>query len=238
MRDVMDREPPWWRPIPIKSMRPGKRCSGMNRVLRWSTSRPVLRADRAAATARRSAARARRRHGATGRLSAFGRIGPTTTVESVRRRLWHRMPWLVVGLIGAMISAGLMAAFEAQLNATLAVAYFVPGIVYLADAVGTQSETLAIRGLSVGIGIRSILATGSPYGAACRCPFGRGHVARVALMTDNWRLAAAVALAVLAASTIATVVALLLPWLFKCSGRTPRSVRDRWRPWCRICCRY
>jgi Mg/Co/Ni transporter MgtE len=38
----------------------------------------------------------------------------------------------------------------------LAVAYFIPGIVYLADAVGTQAETLAIRGLSVGVGIGRI----------------------------------------------------------------------------------
>ena len=79
-----------------------------------------------------------------------------TSLESVARRLWHRMPWLLVGLIGAMGSAGLMKAFEAQLDANLAVAYFVPAIVYLADAVGTQTETLAIRGRSVGVGIRGI----------------------------------------------------------------------------------
>ena len=38
-------------------------------------------------------------------------------LESVARRLWHRMPWLLVGLLGAMVSAGLMKAFEAQLDA-------------------------------------------------------------------------------------------------------------------------
>jgi len=56
-------------------------------------------------------------------------------------RLWHRLPWLAMGLAGAMISAGLMAAFETQLQANLLIAFFVPGIVYLADAVGTQTET-------------------------------------------------------------------------------------------------
>jgi len=80
------------------------------------------------------------------------------SVESVPRRLWHRLPWLAVGLAGAMLSAGLMAAFEAQLEANLLVAFFVPGIVYLADAVGTQTEALAIRGLSVGVGIRRVAA--------------------------------------------------------------------------------
>ena len=68
------------------------------------------------------------------------------------RRLWHRLPWLAVGLIGAMVSAAMLAGIEGQMSANLAVAYFVPGIVYLADAVGTQTETLAVRGLSVGSG--------------------------------------------------------------------------------------
>jgi magnesium transporter len=145
----------------------------------------------------------------------------TTTVESVTRRLWHRMPWLVVGLVGAMISAGLMSAFEAQLNATLAVAYFVPGIVYLADAVGTQTETVAIRGLSVGVGIRRILAPEALTGLFVGLMLATAMLPVVALMTGNWMLAAAVALAVLAASTIATVVALLLPWLFQALGRDP-----------------
>jgi hypothetical protein len=33
---------------------------------------------------------------------------------------------------------------------------FVPGVVYLADAVGTQTEALVIRGLSIGVGIREV----------------------------------------------------------------------------------
>jgi magnesium transporter len=144
-----------------------------------------------------------------------------TSVEKVARRLWHRIPWLVVGLIGAMISAGLMSAFEAQLNAELAVAYFVPGIVYLADAVGTQTETVAIRGLSVGVGIRRILAPEALTGLFVGLMLGILMLPVVALMTGNWMLAAAVALAVLAASTIATLVALVLPWLFQSMGRDP-----------------
>lgn len=144
-----------------------------------------------------------------------------TTLETVTRRLWHRLPWLVVGLIGAMVSAGLMAAFEDQLSAVLAVAYFVPGIVYLADAVGTQTETVAIRGLSVGVGIRRILAPESLTGLIVGLLLGLLMLPVVALMTNDWRLATAVALAVLAASTIATVVALILPWLLQALDKDP-----------------
>jgi magnesium transporter len=135
--------------------------------------------------------------------------------------LWHRMPWLLVGLLGAMVSAGLMKAFEAQLDANLAVAYFVPAIVYLADAVGTQTETLAIRGLSVGVGIRRITGREALTGLSVGVLLGAIMLPVVALMTGDWMLAAVVAFAVLAASTIATVVALALPWLLHRLGKDP-----------------
>lgn len=145
----------------------------------------------------------------------------TTTVEGVTRRLWHRMPWLLVGLAGAMLAAGLMAAFEARLGATLAVAYFVPGIVYLADAVGTQTETVAIRGLSVGVGIRRILGPEALTGLLVGVVLGAVMLPMVAFLVGDWMLAIAVAVALLAASSIATVVALALPWLINRLGRDP-----------------
>ena len=140
--------------------------------------------------------------------------------ESVRRRLWHRLPWLAVGLIGAMISAALLAGIEGEISANLAVAYFIPGIVYLADAVGTQTETLAIRGLSVGVGIgraRRETTTGLLVGLI---------LAAVMFPTISWlwhdvALAAAVSLAVLAASTVATLVAMALPYLLHRLGFDP-----------------
>ena len=131
------------------------------------------------------------------------------------------MPWLLVGLAGAMVSAVLMTAFEAQLDANLAVAYFVPGIVYLAAAVGTQTETLAIRGLSVGVGIRGIVGREALTGLCVGVMLGVIMLPVAALMTGDRMLAAAVALAVLAASTIATVVALALPWLLNRLGKDP-----------------
>jgi len=79
----------------------------------------------------------------------------TASQETVGRRLWHRMPRLAVGLAGAMASAGPLAGIEDQGYQPCG-AYFIPGIVYLADAVGTETETLAIRGLSLGVGIGRI----------------------------------------------------------------------------------
>lgn len=158
------------------------------------------------------------------RLGGFRRSAASAreaSEESVARRLWHRLPWLAVGLLGAMLSASLLSSFEARLTATLAVAYFIPGIVYLADAVGTQTETVAIRGLSVGIGIRHVARREAMTGLLIGIMLAAAMLPAVWLMQRDLALAAAVAVAVLGASTIATVVALALPWLLQRLGRDP-----------------
>lgn len=143
------------------------------------------------------------------------------STESLRRRLWHRLPWLAVGLVGAMISAAIVSAFDTQLAANLLVAFFVPGIVYLADAVGTQTETIAIRGLSAGVGIRHVLGREVLTGLIVGAILGVVMFPVIALVWGDVAVATAVAVAVLAASTIATLVALVLPWLLARVGRDP-----------------
>jgi len=77
----------------------------------------------------------------------------TASTEPVLHRLWHRLPWLLLGLAGALLAAVVMGAFDQQLEEELLIAFFVPGVVYLADAVGVQTTTLVVRGLAVGVSI-------------------------------------------------------------------------------------
>jgi magnesium transporter len=141
--------------------------------------------------------------------------------EPVRRRLWHRLPWLIVGLLGAMASAGLVGAFEDELQSKVLLAVFIPAVVYMADAVGTQTEALLIRGLSVGVSVRDVvrreLATGLAIGAVVAAAFTPFAL----LVWGDAQVALAVGLALLASCSIATVVAMLLPWAFQRLGRDP-----------------
>jgi magnesium transporter len=141
--------------------------------------------------------------------------------ERVSRRLWHRLPWLLVGLLGAMASATLVGAFEEELATNVLLAVFVPAVVYMADAVGTQTEALLIRGLSVGVSVRRVirgeLATGAAIGLAVAAAFF--PFALAAWGDDS--VALAVSLALLASCSIATLVAMLLPWLFQRLGVDP-----------------
>jgi len=145
----------------------------------------------------------------------------TASEESIIRRFWHRIPWLLIGLAGALLTADVVAAFEDQLRRRVILAFFIPGIVYLADAVGTQTEMVVVRGLSVGVGIRRIawreLLTGACVGLALSLAF---------FPMALWRwgsgdLALAVSLSLFAAATAATVVGLTLPWLLERLGWDP-----------------
>jgi magnesium transporter len=84
-------------------------------------------------------------------------VARTASEEAVGRRLWHRLPWLALGLGGAMASAAIVGSFEEELQEEVLLAFFVPAVVYMADAVGTQTETVVIRAMSIGIPVRAML---------------------------------------------------------------------------------
>jgi magnesium transporter len=158
------------------------------------------------------------------RLGGFLRdvsVARSSSEEPPQRRFRHRIPWLLLGLAGALGAADLVASFEAQFQLNILLAFFIPGLVYLADAVGTQTETIVVRGLSLGIPmgrmiLRELIA-GVAIGAA---------LALVAAPLVWWRwgdpaVALSVGLSVFAASSTATVVAMALPWFFEAAGLDP-----------------
>jgi magnesium transporter len=141
--------------------------------------------------------------------------------EPVRRRLWHRLPWLLLGLAGAVLAAEIVAAFEAELAANVALAFFVPGIVYIADAVGTQTETLVVRGLSIGVPVRRILRRELLTGVLIAAVLALVFAPIGLLRWDDREVVAAVALALFSACSTATLVAMALPGLLHRLGADP-----------------
>ena len=136
-------------------------------------------------------------------------------------RLWHRLPWLLVGLLGSAVAAWLVKGFEAELNDDVRLAFFVPGIVYMADAVGTQTEALVIRGLSVGASLKRAFRLEVLTGLSAGLFLGAAAFASVWLALGSVDLAATVAVALFAACAIATAVAMMLPWTLHALGRDP-----------------
>jgi magnesium transporter len=145
----------------------------------------------------------------------------TASQESLKRRFWHRLPWLLLGLAGALFGADIVALFEKQLQGNLILAFFIAGVVYLADAVGTQTETIVVRGLSVGVGMSEVFRreamTGLLVGLALSLVF---------LPIGLWRwgqpqVLLAIALSIFATCSIASLIAMTLPWMFDRLGKDP-----------------
>lgn len=90
-----------------------------------------------------------------------------TVATSVR----HRLPWLLVGLVGGVLIAGIIGRFEATLQEHLVLAAFIPLVVYMAGAVGTQMEAFIIRDLAIHPGLPFIPDENIDYGRLlAKCP--------------------------------------------------------------------
>jgi magnesium transporter len=138
------------------------------------------------------------------------------------RRAAARLPWLLVGLVGSALTAAMVAGFEERLAAHIAVAFFIPAIVYLADAVGTQTEAAVVRGLSFGpIPLGRLLAGEAAAGALIGAALGALALPLVGFAMGDWALALAVSLAVGVGATAATLCGLLFPWLLARLGLDP-----------------
>ena len=59
-----------------------------------------------------------------------------------------RLLWLVIGLIGSLFIAKFIRFFENTLEENVLIVAFIPLIVYMGDAVGTQMESIIIRAVS------------------------------------------------------------------------------------------
>ncbi len=141
--------------------------------------------------------------------------------EAVPRRLWHRMPWLLVGLVGAMGSALIVGSFEAELDAKVLLAFFLPAVVYMADAVGTQTETVMIRAFSAGVRARDVLGRELLTGVIAGTIVGVAFLPFALLVWGDADVALAVALALFASCSIATAVAMVLPVVLQRLGVDP-----------------
>ncbi|MGM0482522.1 MAG: magnesium transporter [Patescibacteria group bacterium] len=63
--------------------------------------------------------------------------------------LFARLPWLLVGLIGGIFAALAVKSFEGILEGYIILAFFLPLVVYMSDAVAGQTLTIFIRAMAL-----------------------------------------------------------------------------------------
>lgn len=140
----------------------------------------------------------------------------------ISNRVRRRLPWLVVGLGASAAATAVVALFEETLNANVTVAFFVPALVYVAGAIGTQSVSVAVRALSLyDVGLGRLVRDEVIIGLIIGLVMGVLSALPVYGVFGDRLLATAVGLAVLGAGSVSATVGFGLPWVFQRLGFDP-----------------
>ncbi|MGI6607000.1 MAG: magnesium transporter [Peptococcia bacterium] len=73
-----------------------------------------------------------------------------TSVWKIVTSLKARLPWLLVTMLGGLVSGRILSGFSDQINAVVALAFFIPLLTGMGGNVGTQSSTVTVRGIATG----------------------------------------------------------------------------------------
>ncbi len=79
-----------------------------------------------------------------------GVIDQEIAEESALKMSRARLPWLLLGLLGGVLSAFVISHFHASIEKILALSFFIPVIMAMGGNTGTQAATVVIRGLATG----------------------------------------------------------------------------------------
>ena len=69
---------------------------------------------------------------------------------SVRQLFLMRLPSLLVGLVLGILLSFVTSRFEQALSSNIEIVFFIPFVIYMADAVGTQTQNIYARDLRTG----------------------------------------------------------------------------------------
>ena len=149
--------------------------------------------------------------------------GPNVALDApLFDRFRRRIPWLVFGLFASSVVTLVMTRFEHALAANIAVAFFVPALVYIAGAIGAQAVSVSVRGLATGnVPVGRLLGDELIIGVAVGATLGTISFVSVFAIFGNATLSLAVGLAVLAGGALSAIVGFGLPWAFQRMGSDP-----------------
>src|SRR3989338_990132 len=132
--------------------------------------------------------------------------------EPVGHLIEHRLPWLMLGLLGGIFTSVIVSKYEQILSVDLRLAFFIPVIVYMSDAVGTQSETIYVRHVKkLGVGFSKYLLKETALGLGLGTIFGLAIGIFAAIWLNSPIIGLSVGLAMFVNVAIAPVVATLIP---------------------------
>ena len=141
---------------------------------------------------------------------------------SVKTHVKKRLPWLVIGLVGGALAAFVVSGFEEVLGEFLILASFIPGVVYVAGAVGNQTQTIFIRSVAL-----EDVSFWKYLWREVKVNLFLGLVLSLLfffIVLGLWRdvfFGAVIGVSVFFTSLVAVLVGTCLPWFFQLLGMDP-----------------
>ena len=133
-----------------------------------------------------------------------------------------RFPPLVLGLLLGILLSIVASRFEEVLALDVRIAFFIPFIVYMADAVGTQTQTIYSRDLRSGkASFKKYLYKESVLGLLLGLLSGCMSAIVTMLWFNSTQLATSVSIAMFASIALAPVVALLVTEVLQLEHKDP-----------------
>jgi magnesium transporter len=138
-----------------------------------------------------------------------------------------RLPWLIVTLMGSLVSAKMIHLYSGVLSEAIILAAFVPVVTAMGGNVGSQSATIMTRGLATGrVDVSDLLAivfrelrVGLMMGIVCGAVVG--CVAALFFSDGHYTLGIVVFVAMIAAMTVAATVGTMAPAVMQRAGIDP-----------------
>jgi len=124
-----------------------------------------------------------------------------------------RLPWLLFGLLGGVLAAQIIGFFESTLENQILLALFIPIIVYISDAVATQTETLIIRRIALNseTSLKNYFLREIKIGIILALILGGILAATAVIFWQEISLGIVLGLAMFFSVSLSVVVAMLIP---------------------------
>src|SRR3989344_5094083 len=142
----------------------------------------------------------------------------------ILRSIAHRTPWLIIGMIGIVIVAVFIGMFQRVLEKHIILAFFMPAILYLSNALGTQDQALFIRDLAVmgdELKLHKYLVRQALTSILIAMVIGTLMFFAVALIWRELHIAFVISFAVFASLGVTTVTSYLVTIVLKKIGYDP-----------------
>lgn len=160
------------------------------------------------------------------RLGGIQIVEQKHILEMLSDRIGHlikiRFSWLFLGLVGGFLATLVVRAFETTLMEKVALAFFMPAVVYMASAVGAQTQTLFIRLMAIKkIGVAQYVGRELVVDGALGILLASAMYVFARISSGQLEIALTVALAMFLTILLAGLVAIAIPWLLIRFKRDP-----------------